>query len=98
MISLDDLGRYAKWIFDNPEKSDGLDLEVATADVTWDDIVSSFQKVTGKKAMYEELDLDTLVENYAKGRGLPLDAPVAFAPDAVGAQDNTTQTLVVSLA
>lgn len=50
MIHLEDLGHYARWIFDNASESTGLNLEVATAHVSLDDLVTATQKVTGRTA------------------------------------------------
>lgn len=36
LIALDDVGAYSLWIFDNPSESAGLDLEVATDQVSFD--------------------------------------------------------------
>jgi hypothetical protein len=51
MIALDDLAFYVDWIFSNPHKSVGIDLAVATEDVTWDNLVKTFTEVTGIKAI-----------------------------------------------
>lgn len=51
MIALDDLSFYVDWIFSNPDKSAGIDLAVATEDVTWDNLVKTFTEVTGRKAV-----------------------------------------------
>ena len=55
MIALDDLAFYVDWIFNNPEKSVGIDLAVATEDVYWDDLIKTFTEVTGKKAVNPKL-------------------------------------------
>jgi hypothetical protein len=54
VIHLDDLGKYARWIFDNPSESSGRNLEVATCQVSLKDMVEVFQRVTGEpaKAIY----------------------------------------------
>jgi hypothetical protein len=46
------VGTYSLWIFDNPEKSAGLDLEVATEQVNFAQIAEVFTQVTGKKAAH----------------------------------------------
>jgi len=66
MIHLDDLGEYARWIFDNPSKSAGMDLEVATKHVHFEEVAQAFTKVTGKKAIYKDEPLDVWLERYAK--------------------------------
>jgi len=89
MISLDDLGRYARWIFDNPERTDGLDLEIATQHVTWNILIESFMKVNPDK---KAIRVDIPLEEYFKGTGRKKDDPVTSAPNAEGAHDPTTQT------
>ena len=56
MIHLDDLGQYARWIFDHPERSNGMDLEVATAHVGWHELVNCIHRLTGKKAVFVNVD------------------------------------------
>ncbi|KAH8892649.1 NAD(P)-binding protein [Thozetella sp. PMI_491] len=61
MIHIDDIGRYARWIFENPERSNGMELQVATENIAWADIATTFTKVTGKKAVYQELTLEQAI-------------------------------------
>lgn len=58
LIYLDDYGRYARWIFDTPSQSTGLELRVATEDIEWKDVAAAYTKVTGKKAVYKDVTLD----------------------------------------
>jgi hypothetical protein len=58
MIALDDLSFYVDWIFSNPDKSAGIDLAVATEDVTWDNLVKTFIEVTGHKAVNANISAD----------------------------------------
>lgn len=80
MVHLEDIGKYARWIFDNPDKANGLDLEVATEHVSWKNLVECVQRVTGKKAVFNNLSLK---EFFAKSP-MPENAPAAWAqtPDA----------------
>jgi len=66
MTHLDDLGEYARWVFDNPDQSAGMDLEVATQHVHGEEIAHAFTKVTGKKAVYRDIPLTTFLENFVK--------------------------------
>jgi hypothetical protein len=50
MIHLEDLGRYARWIFDNISESNGINLEVVTCHVGLTELVEVFQRVTGEPA------------------------------------------------
>jgi hypothetical protein len=58
LIHLDDYGQYARWLLDNPARSNGLELHVATEDIAYKDLAAAFTEVTGKKAVYKELTLD----------------------------------------
>src|SRR5436305_13928618 len=58
IIALDDLAFYVNWIFNNPDKSAGIDLAVATDDVHWDDLVKTFTEVTVFKAINPKLNLE----------------------------------------
>ncbi|KAH8895312.1 NAD(P)-binding protein [Thozetella sp. PMI_491] len=51
-VALEDCGYYVKWLFDHPERANGLDLEVAIAHLTYHEIASAFEKVTGHKAQF----------------------------------------------
>lgn len=62
LIALEDVGVYNLWIFDNPQESAGLDLEVATDQVSMTDIANTFTKVTGKKGVHKKLPLDEYME------------------------------------
>ncbi|KAF8858978.1 NAD(P)-binding protein [Acephala macrosclerotiorum] len=68
LVSLDDLGEYAKWMFENPSRSAGLNLGVAIAHVTGADHAAAFEAVTGKKARYEAVDLEKHLEWMPEGK------------------------------
>jgi hypothetical protein len=58
LIYLEDYGAYARWLFDNPARSNGLELHVATEDIAWKDLAAAFTEVTGRKAVYKDVSLD----------------------------------------
>ncbi|MFF7277921.1 NmrA family NAD(P)-binding protein [Streptomyces griseorubiginosus] len=58
-VSLEDCGFYVRWLFDNPERANGMDLEVAIEHMTYADMAAAFEKVTGHPARYIDTDLDT---------------------------------------
>jgi len=58
LIYLTDYGAYARWIFDTPDRSNGLELHVATEDIAWKDLAAAFTEVTGQKAVYKDVTLD----------------------------------------
>ncbi|RFU27147.1 hypothetical protein B7463_g9191, partial [Scytalidium lignicola] len=58
LIYLEDYGSYARWILDNPSRSNGLELHVGTEDIAWKDLATAFTEVTGGKAVYKDVTLD----------------------------------------
>jgi hypothetical protein len=58
-VSLEDCGFYVRWLFDHPERANGMDLEVAIEHVTYTDMAAAFEKVTGHPAQYIDTDLNT---------------------------------------
>jgi NmrA-like family len=85
-IYLKDLGKYARWMIENPKKSSGLNLRIATANVGWEEVARSFTEVTGKKAVFRDISLD---EYFASGVLGPPDRKVGHS---VGHDDDTLQT------
>jgi hypothetical protein len=86
MIFLEDLGQYARWLVDNPERSNGMNLKIATENVGWEDVAKSFTAVTGKKAIFRDVTLD---EYFASGVFPNPDGKVGHG---VGHDDDTLQT------
>jgi len=76
MIHLDDLGEYARWIFDHPEQSAGIELKVATQHVGFKEVAEAFNRVTGKNATYVDVPLKEWLEAH-----LP-DTSSAYQVDA----------------
>lgn len=70
MIALSDLGYFARYTFDHRTQTSGKDLEVASDLVNWDYLVSTFQKVTGQKAVYLPQSFDNWFNNY-NGADMP---------------------------
>lgn len=78
LIYLEDYGAYARWIVDNPTLSNGLDLHVATQDISWKDLAAAFTEVTGLSSVYKDVSLD----EYFKSGILPNpDAKVGHSAD-----------------
>lgn len=59
-VALDDCEHYVRWLFDHPERSSGLDLEVAIDHIPYADLAAAFERVTGHPARY----IDTSLEDY----------------------------------
>ena len=68
LVSLHDLGQYAKWMFENPKESAGLKLSVAIAHVTGADHAAAFEAVTGKKARFEDVPLKEHLAPFPLGK------------------------------
>lgn len=86
LIHLADLGRYARWLFDNPERSNGMNLMVATENVGWEYLANTFTEVTGKKAVYKDITLDELFASNV------FPFPDAKVGHGVFSEDPTLQT------
>jgi hypothetical protein len=86
LIHLPDLGRYARWLFDNPSRSNGMNLHVATENVGWEYLARTFTEVTGKKAVYKNITLDELFSSGV------FPNPEAKVGHSVGYEDSTLQT------
>ncbi|KAI0717245.1 nmrA-family protein [Cerioporus squamosus] len=72
MIALQDLGFFARYIFDNRAATSRQELEIASDWVSWDYLVKTFTAVTGKKAEYVPLSIDEWM-----GLFLDTDRPLA---------------------
>ena len=62
-VALGDCGYYARWLFDNPDRANGMNLEVAIAQVGYRELAAAFARVTGHPARY----IDTDLEDYWSG-------------------------------
>lgn len=71
LIALEDIGVYSLWMFDNIKDSAGLKLNVATDEVSFADIATTFTQVTGKPAAHQFVPLDVY---------LPMAEPFPHAP------------------
>ena len=84
-VALDDCGYYARWLFDNPGRANGMNLEVAIEHVEYRKLAEAFEKVTGHPAQY----IDTDLEAYWNG---PLKA-AADLPAGYNADPNDKSTM-----
>lgn len=58
-VALEDCGHYARWLFDNPDRANGMNLEVAIEHVEYQKLAEAFERVTGHPARYIDTDLDS---------------------------------------
>ena len=75
--ALEDGGHYVKWIFDNPERANGIDLEVAIDHIDYESVAAAFQKVTGHPGRFVNCTLD----QYFVGYGPRADGPAGYNAD-----------------
>jgi NmrA-like family len=57
-VALEDCGFYVRWLFDHPERANGMNLEVAIDHIAYADLAAAFEKVTGHPAQYIDTDLE----------------------------------------
>jgi uncharacterized protein YbjT (DUF2867 family) len=77
-VALEDCGYYVRWLFDHPDRANGMDLEVAIEHVRYADLAAAFERVTGHPARY----IDTSLADYFSG-GLKAaaDKPAGYNAD-----------------
>ncbi len=66
LIHLEDLGRYARWLFDNGANPavNGMNLEIATEHVDWNNLVATFSKLTGQPALFVNVTMQEYFEKH----------------------------------
>ncbi|KAL3454979.1 NAD(P)-binding protein [Aspergillus heterothallicus] len=58
-VALEDCGYYVRWMFDNVERANGLELAVAIEHVEYGELARAFEAVTGHAARFVDVDMDT---------------------------------------
>jgi len=87
-VALEDCAYYVRWLFDNPERANGMDLEVAIEHVKYADLAAAFERVTGHPARY----IDTSLDAYFAGGPLKAGADL---PAGYNADPNDKSTMTV---
>ena len=77
-IHLDDMGGYVQWALSNPEQSNGLDLGVATAHASGEELASTFTAATGKPAKYVDQPIEEWIAKTWKKLPNGPDTKVGF--------------------
>jgi hypothetical protein len=77
LVALEDCEYYVRWLFDHPERSDGMDLQVAIDHITFTDLAAAFQKVTGHPAKSIDIPEDV----YFAHAPVPDGAPAGYNAD-----------------
>jgi hypothetical protein len=68
LVSLESIGDYTRWIFEHRERSAGLNLGIAIAHVTGAEHAVAFTAVTGEKARYDAISLETALKSLPTGK------------------------------
>lgn len=77
-VALEDCGHYVRWLFDHPDRANGMDLAVAIEPVRYDALAAAFTRVTGQPARYIDVELDTYFE---RAFSHVADAPAGYNAD-----------------
>lgn len=86
-VSLDDCEYYVRWILDNQDRANGMDLEVAIDLISYDDLAAAFTQVTGHPARYIDTSLEEYWTTGPMGQG---KVPAGYNSDP---NDTATMTL-----
>ncbi|KAJ8481830.1 hypothetical protein ONZ51_g5764 [Trametes cubensis] len=82
MVTLADVGYFARYIFDHRESTSAQELEIASDWVDWPYLVSTFTKVTGKPAVFKPLEIEEWFSLWDQDDiNLPLANAKRHAPD-----------------
>ncbi len=77
-VALEDCAYYVRWLFDHPDRANGMDLEVAIEHVEYAELAAAFERVTGHPARY----IDTSLDDYFGGALKVLaDRPAGYSAD-----------------
>ncbi|KAL1967200.1 hypothetical protein VTN77DRAFT_3491 [Rasamsonia byssochlamydoides] len=58
-VALDDCAHYVRWLFENPSRANGMNLEVAVEHIKYAELAKAFERVTGHRARFIDVDMDT---------------------------------------
>lgn len=90
LIALDDIGWWARYIFDHPNETAGKDVAIASEVISVPEIVETFTRVTGIPAEHKELTMD---EFFSLWTGeLPIASDV---PDGMTWEENFRATFAL---
>ncbi|MFE1603280.1 NmrA family NAD(P)-binding protein [Methylobacterium sp. ID0610] len=77
-VALEDCAHYVRWLFDHPDRANGMDLAVAIEPVKYDALAAAFTRVTGHPARYVDVDIDVYFE---RSFSHVADAPAGYNAD-----------------
>ncbi|KAF9062382.1 hypothetical protein BDP27DRAFT_1428011 [Rhodocollybia butyracea] len=88
LIAVEDIGHYSLWLFDNVSESAGMDLQVVTDYVSFEDIANTFTAVTGKNGVHKSVPFE---EYFASAEPYP-DAPMNWHAGQDVSQDESSMS------
>jgi hypothetical protein len=77
-VALEDCAYYARWLFDNRARANGMNLEVAIEQVKYADLAAAFERVTGHRAQYVDTPIDVYFDGPYKHMA---DRPAGYNAD-----------------
>ena len=89
-VALDDCGFYVRWLFDNPERANGMDLKAAIADIPYSDLAKAFQTVTGRPAQFIDVEMEEYWTKGGMSRAAGWSAGYNAGPDSMSIRENFT--------
>ncbi|KAI5116169.1 hypothetical protein M0805_004985, partial [Coniferiporia weirii] len=93
MISLRDVGFFARYSFDHRTEVSGKDMEVTSQMVKWDGpdgLVETFKRVTGQRAVYVHQTVDEWMDNFADADERPVAADISVEAGGTSWRKNFT--------
>ncbi|KAF2239129.1 NAD(P)-binding protein [Viridothelium virens] len=78
-VSLEDCEYYVRWLFDHPERANGMNLAVAVDHIGYSELAQAFEETTGHPARYIDTDLETYWSTGALSR--IADGPSGYNAD-----------------
>lgn len=66
LVALSDCGVYVRWLFDNSDRANGLNLEVAIAHISYSEMAAAFTRVTGMPAKYIDVPFSVYFEGFSR--------------------------------
>lgn len=86
-VSLEDIGWWARYVFDNAATTTGRSLGIASQPATFPEIVETFKRVTGLPAEYKPLSMDEYFGLW-NGNEVPVANNVTIAEGGTSWEDN----------
>lgn len=77
-VSLEDLGWYARYLFEHPDEYSGRELAIGVEHGSGDTVAKAFTAVTGKAAYFEPISMDEHRKIWPEGKKVGLNGSPGF--------------------